>query len=135
MLKGKGSMALNLGKPLTLAIAVFAPILFGGNAVMADNFGAIARSRNTGDKGYAWNFSTREQAERTAKQECRNISGADDCRALLWFKNACGSIAEASNGGAGTGWGSNEELAERYAIQSCRTVGAGCEVVKTFCTE
>jgi serine/threonine-protein kinase len=126
----------NLGKPLSLAIAVILPVQFGGiSAAMADNFGAIARSRSSGDKGYAWNFSTRAQAERRARQECSKISGADDCRALLWFKNACGSIAEASNGGAGTGWGTDEELAERYAIQSCRTVGSGCEVVKTFCTE
>jgi hypothetical protein len=36
MLKGKGSMALNLGKPLTVAIIVFIPILFEGTAVMAD---------------------------------------------------------------------------------------------------
>ncbi|AFY72631.1 hypothetical protein Syn7502_00471 [Synechococcus sp. PCC 7502] len=129
-------MSFNLGKPITLAMLTMMPILFGGELVaLADNFGAIARSRNTGDKGYAWNFSTREQAERRARRECANVSGADDCRALLWFKNACGSIAEASNGGAGTGWGTDEALAERYALESCSTVGSRCRVVRTFCTD
>jgi len=129
-------MAFNFGKTLTLAMIAMLPILFGGElAARAEYFGAIARSRDSGDKGYAWNFRTREQAERRARQECRGISGADDCRSLLWFKNACGSIAEASNGGAGTGWGTSEELAERYAIESCRTIGSRCRVVKTFCTD
>jgi Domain of unknown function (DUF4189) len=130
-------MAFNFGKSIALAMMTVLPILSGGEvAVMAqDYFGAIARSRDSGDKGYAWNFRTREQAERRARQECQNVSGSDDCRALLWFRNACGSIAEASNGGAGTGWGTSEALAERYAIQTCRTVGSSCRVVRTFCTD
>lgn len=129
-------MAFNLGKPLTVAMLTLLPILAGGEVAMADDYyGAIARSRDTGDKGYAWNFRSRQQAERRARQECQDISGANDCRALLWFKNACGSIAEAGNGAAGTGWGTSEELAEGYAIQSCRTVGSRCKVVKTFCTD
>jgi hypothetical protein len=129
-------MAFNISKPIALVVATILPILSVGVVeVMANNYGAIARSRNTGDKGYAWNFKSRQEAERRARQECRSLSGSDDCRALLWFRNACGSIAEASNGGAGTGWGTDEELAERYAIASCRTVGSRCRVVRTFCTD
>ena len=128
-------MAFNLGKSIVLAVATILPVLSVGVVeAVADNYGAIARSRDSGDKGYAWNFQSRQEAERRARQECRSISGSGDCRALLWFKNACGSIAEASNGGAGTGWGTDEELAERYAISSCRTVGSRCRVVRTFCT-
>jgi hypothetical protein len=104
------------------------------SALAQDSFGAIARSRSTGDKGYSWDYGSRAQAERRAINECNNYSGAGDCRALLWFKNACGSIAEASNGGAGTGWGSNASLAESYALESCSSVGRGCEVTRTICT-
>ena len=105
------------------------------SALADDSFGAIARSSATGDKGYAWNYSSRSQAERKAIGECNKVSGSGDCRALVWFKNACGSIAESNDGGAGTGWGSNEALAERYALESCSGIGRGCEVSRTICTE
>jgi hypothetical protein len=98
-------------------------------------YGAIARSRYTGDKGYAWNYPTRIAAENAALYQCERVSGARDCAVMLWFRNACGSIAESRDGSAaGTGWGTSRSLAERYALQSCGTVGWGCRVVRTFCT-
>lgn len=99
-----------------------------------DFFGAIARSRE-GGKGYSWNYNTRAAAEQRAITECSSVSTTKDCEVLVWFKNACGSIAEASNGGAGSGWGIDEALAEKNALESCSTVGSGCKITRTICSK
>jgi len=119
-----------------LSIILTVPMVLGAGATAQaqDLYGAIARSRDFGDKGYAWNYRSRVAAENEALRQCARVSGARDCEVLLWFRNACGSIAEARNGGAGTGWGTSRRLAERYALDSCSTVGASCRVVRTFCT-
>lgn len=101
----------------------------------SDLYGAIARSPSTQDKGYSWNFRSQESAEQRAIKECAGVSGATDCQVLLWFRNACGSIAESEEGGTGTGWGVTEEIAETNAIQLCSTVGSGCKIMHTFCTD
>ncbi|MEN9215575.1 MAG: DUF4189 domain-containing protein [Gloeomargarita sp. DG_1_6_bins_138] len=99
----------------------------------ADTFGAIAWSQRTGAQGYAWNYRTRLGAENRALQECEAQSGTGDCRIMVWFRNACGSIAQTRDGSVGTGWGSNPALAEKYALQSCRQYGA-CRITRTFCS-
>lgn len=63
-----------------------------------------------------------------------SVAGSGDCRALIWFKNACGSIAESSDNAAGKGWGTTEALAERYALESCSSVGHGCSITRTICS-
>lgn len=97
-------------------------------------FGAIARSRDTGDKGYSWNYRSQASAEAVALRQCRSVSGATDCSVMVWFRNACGSIAESSNGGAGSGWGTTPALAEREALKSCRGIGGSCSITRTICT-
>jgi Domain of unknown function (DUF4189) len=110
--------------------------LMGAEATSAQNlYGAIARSRTTGDKGYSWNYRNRYEAESRAIAECNGRSGSGDCRALLWFRNACGSIAESDDGAAGTGWGANTSLSKQAALESCRDVGIGCRVTRTICTD
>jgi hypothetical protein len=105
------------------------------NVIATDNYGAIARSPISGDKGFSWNYSDRDGAEERAINECNSLSGSTDCEILVWFRNACGAIAESDDGGAGTGWGANEELANQYAIESCNSIGTGCEVTRTICTD
>ena len=119
---------------ISALLAVPMVLTAGVSAQAQDLYGAIARSRSTGDKGYASNYRSRTAAENAALSQCRRVSGAWDCTVLLWFRNACGSIAESRNGGAGTGWGTTPRLAERYALESCNTVGSGCRVLRTFCT-
>ena len=126
-----------LWQQIILTGIVAIPIVaMGASATSAQNlYGAIARSRTTGDKGYSWNYRNRYDAESRAIAECNGRSGAGDCRALLWFRNACGSIAESNDGGAGTGWGTTTALSQRYALESCRGVGRGCRVTRTICTD
>ncbi|WP_019502345.1 DUF4189 domain-containing protein [Pseudanabaena sp. PCC 6802] len=129
-------MMRQLGRHLVLAGVMAVPMvaMSAAAASAGDLYGAIARSRSTGDKGFSWNYSTRYEAERRAIAECSSYSGAGDCEALLWFRNACGSIAESNDGGAGTGWGTTRALSQDYAIDSCNSVGSGCRVTRTICT-
>ncbi len=120
--------------PVTAILAIPLVLTVSAPAQAQNFYGAIARSRSTGNKGYASGYRSREAAESAALRECRRVSGAWDCTVLLWFRNACGSIAESRDGGAGTGWGRTPTVAERYALDSCRNVGGGCRVVRTFCT-
>jgi serine/threonine-protein kinase len=129
-------MMRQLCRHLVLAGMMAVPMVAMGAAAASagDLYGAIARSRATGDKGFSWNYSTRYEAERRAIAECNSYSGAGDCQALLWFRNACGSIAESNDGGAGTGWGTTRALSQNYALDSCSGVGSGCRVTRTICT-
>ncbi|AFY71553.1 hypothetical protein Pse7367_3313 [Thalassoporum mexicanum PCC 7367] len=125
---------------LRVAIAAIATLpvaaLGVSSARAEDSYGAIARSRSTEGKGYSWNYATRAAAENRAYRECESVSGNGDCQVLLWFRNACGSIAESTTGAAGTGWGTSPALAERYAMDSCAGVSSysRCSITRTFCS-
>lgn len=122
-------------KSMVIAAAVAIPtIAVGAIEANAQSFGAIARSPSTQDKGYSWNYRTRAAAERRALSECESISGSGDCRVLIWARNACMSIAEGTNGAAGSGWSTSEEQAERIARKVCRDYdGINCSVTRTIC--
>ncbi len=129
-------MMRQLCRHLVLAGMMAVPMVSVGAVAASaqDSYGSIAWSRSTQSKGYAWNYSNRAQAEQRAIAECSSVAGSGDCRALIWFKNACGSIAESSDNAAGTGWGTTEALAERYALESCSSVGHGCSITRTICS-
>ncbi len=98
------------------------------------SYGAIARSPSTQDKGYSWNYTTRKAAETRALSECESISSAGDCQVLIWSRNACMSLAEGSNGAAGSGWDVKASTAETTAKQVCRDYqGVNCQVTRTIC--
>jgi serine/threonine-protein kinase len=124
-------------KKITVVSLLVLPSLFSGpmSAYAQNRFGAIAFSETTGDRGYAWDYSTRFQAENNAIAQCRRVSGARDCRILLWFRNACGSLASGANGAVGTGWGNPPQRAEVAALNSCRSFGGiNCRVERTICS-
>jgi serine/threonine-protein kinase len=103
-------------------------------ALAQNSYGAIARSPSTQDKGYSWNYQTLAAAENRAISECESISGAGDCEVLIWTRNACMSIAEGSNGAAGTAWSTSRRQAESKARQVCRDYdGVDCRVTRTIC--
>jgi serine/threonine-protein kinase len=118
-----------------LAAALVAPLSLSVPSVEAQNlFGAISHSRRTGRQGFSWNYGNRRAAEIEAMNQCENAAQTGDCRVLVWFRNACGSIAEDSEGAVGTGWGANRSLSQSAAISSCQRVGSDCRVTRTICT-
>lgn len=99
-----------------------------------DSYGAIAFSTSTRYKGYAWNFSSQKTAEARALSECKSASSASDCQVLIWARNACMTIAEGSNGSAGSAWAKNSIAAEVKAKEVCQKYqGINCTVTRTIC--
>jgi serine/threonine protein kinase len=101
-----------------------------------DRYGAIAYNRWDGSYGYSYNFSTQEEAEARAIQECERVSQEKICEVLVWFRNGCGALARDGRNNAGSGWGETKAVAQREAIASCRSIGGSdCAVVETVCTD
>ncbi|MBD2316049.1 DUF4189 domain-containing protein [Phormidium tenue] len=121
---------------LAIAAAVIIPTISVGalEALAQNSYGAIARSPSTQDKGYSWNYRTRAAAENRALQECESSSEPGDCEVMVWARNACMSIAEGSNGAAGTAWSTSSRQAEATARRVCRDYdGVNCRVTRTIC--
>ncbi|MEA5486166.1 MULTISPECIES: protein kinase domain-containing protein [Pseudanabaena] len=98
------------------------------------SFGAIARSPSTQDKGYSWNYTSQMDAEARALSECESNSSSGDCKILVWARNACMSLAEGSNGAAGSGWSTDMIEAENTAKQVCQQYqGINCKITRTIC--
>jgi len=112
------------------ALLIFALVPL--TAVAQDYYGAIAYSPRTGAHGWAYDHSTRAQAERAALQNCRK--NADDCRGIVWFKNACGTLAT-GQGGFGTAWGNPQKAADDEALKLCSKHATGCSVVRRVCSD
>lgn len=94
-------------------------------------YGAIAYSLGTGAHGWANDHPSRPAAEKAALANCRKF--AKDCKAVVWFKNACGAIAVGSKG-YGWGWGEKQAAAEIEALKSCSKHTMGCTVHRHVCT-
>ena len=112
--------------------------LLSSDPVSAQNnfFGAISYSPNTGAYGYSYDYSNQQTAIDAAQNECNQESGRiGDCENLVWFQNACASLAVASNGSYGSGWGEDPDLAEYYALDTCYDYdGSDCYILETVCT-
>jgi hypothetical protein len=103
-----------------------------GGRGATEYFGAIAYSPSTRAHGWAYDYTSRADAERRAMAKCQRH--ARDCFVPVWFRNACGALAIGFEG-YGTGWGASRRLAETYALQSCRRYSGGCWVVRWICTK
>ncbi|MEM9536713.1 MAG: DUF4189 domain-containing protein [Cyanobacteria bacterium P01_E01_bin.45] len=117
---------------LGMPVLAFAPL---PEARAQTYYGAITYSEATRTHGFSYDYSTRAGAESRAVNECENVSGRGDCYVLVWFRNACGALAESYDKRAyGSGWGSDRAVAEQYALQSCSQYGSGCSVTRWVCT-
>ena len=125
----------NFWNSLAIAAAVVIPtIAMGALEAAAQSYGAISRSPTSQDKGYSWNYTSRAAAENRSLSECENISGMGDCEVMVWTRDACMSIAEGSNGAAGTAWSTDDRQAESTARKVCRDYGgANCTTTRTIC--
>lgn len=101
------------------------------------SFAAVAYSPSSAAWGWAFDYSSRNEAERRALDECGN--NATDCRVGSSARDdLCFTLAEGetSNGGKALGWakGINRSEARQSAVQSCRQYGSGCLPVKETCS-
>ncbi len=111
--------------------ALLAALLPVNTAHAAQNdYGAIAYSESTAiaSVGFAGNM---DDAALAAVEQCRTQGGASDCAAYLWFQQGYAALARGSAGYFGTGWGTDAQYADTYAIQICQQRGGGdsCQVL------
>jgi hypothetical protein len=100
-------------------------------AIGADYFGAIAYSPTKRAHGWAKDHPSRKAAEKAALAGC--TKHAPDCAIVLWFTNACGSLALGPKG-AGWAWDVVQEKADRAALNACSQHSKACTVKQRLCT-
>ena len=101
-----------------------------------EHYGAIAYSPSTRAHGWSYDYGSRGEAERRARDQCnRHLDDrqAEDCVVPVWFRNACGALAVGDDG-YGSGWGVSRKAAETFAIQSCGRYSGGCSIIRWVCT-
>jgi Domain of unknown function (DUF4189) len=112
----------------TLGAAAIAAVPGPANADVYNYWGAIAVSLQTSNTGASWNYSSAAAADAVALNEC----GVADCQVYVEFANACGAVAQATDGSWGRGWGSSLSIAESYALAN--TSGSGAHIMRWACT-
>lgn len=119
-----------LSQKLALAAFVAIPLVVGSTTkANANEYGSIAFSESTQRYGYSYNYPTQSGAQNRALREC----GVRDCRVVVWFKNACGTLA-IGNSSWGSAWNANGRQSQISAVRACSQYGSGCRVVRTVCS-
>jgi hypothetical protein len=103
-----------------------------GSAAASADFGAIAYAPKNGAYGFAYGFDSRNGAERKALREC--AARGKGCQVVVWFTNACGSLAVGKKGGYASAWGDNRATARATAIRECRKRDSGCSELVWSCS-
>jgi hypothetical protein len=112
---------------VTLGLLSGSHLATASAAMAQDMYGAIAASDDS-DWGYGYNYPTKAQAEAEALRQC----GTSDCTVRVWFKNACGAVAE-NEDVIGWGWAESAAAAKTKAMTSC---GSGdCKILTWACTD
>jgi hypothetical protein len=97
----------------------------------AEYYGAIAYSAGKKAHGWSKDFPSRAAAEKAAVASC--AKHAEDCKSVLWFKNACGALALGPKG-AGWAWDLKQEAADTSAVSACAKHSTACTVKRRVCT-
>lgn len=118
---------------LLFAVSVIYLYVSPSDASAEDQYGAIAFSTTTLAHGYSYDYANQAAAERKAVSECEKQSGSDDCKVVIWFKNACGMLAVGDKG-YGAGWGTSMETAVLQTFDNCLKWTDNCRVVRWVCT-
>jgi serine/threonine-protein kinase len=99
-------------------------------SIRNDSFAAIAYSPATGTYGLAYNYSSRESAEKAALEDC----GEQDAQITCWVKKGFCALALGNDKSCwGVGWsygnGASTDKARKFALDDCRkrTTGAHIE--------
>lgn len=81
-----------------------------------------------------WNQRTVEKATKTVLSACGDIMG-EGCGIIKVGWNGSFVIVRDRTNGLWQGWGETAQQASEEALQSCKTVKEGCEVLHTFTSE
>ena len=100
-----------------------------------NSYGSFAFSMSSSSWGAAGSAggNSHSSARNAALANCRRFASPNpnpNCQEVLWFQNACGSLATSQDDSRqGAGWGESESDAGSKAIAACRTAGGqGCRV-------
>jgi hypothetical protein len=121
-LLGEGIMRNSVlhGRAILPALAA----LLLSTSAYATTFGAIGYSAPTDSLTMQSQCDSEQECEDGVMKSCREQSSQpDQCQVLVWFRDACGAFAKASNGAYGSGWGTDENIATQYALKVCRDNG------------
>lgn len=101
-----------------------------------ERHGSIAYSAGKEVFGYSQGHDSAGAARDVAVRECRDQArGADDCRVLVTFHNACGALALGDQGAYGSAWGRSRREASAKALTECRPHGgASCKIRREVCS-
>jgi len=92
-------------------------------------FGAFSVSIPTGNVGWAINSATQSGAESLANSKC----GVSSCSSVLWFRNACGALAQSQNDASwGWAWSTTRQAAINKAYGYVR--GGSPKLIVAKCT-
>ena len=99
-------------------------------------WGAIARSTETGTLGGARGFADRSSAEDAALRDCiAHENAMTGCQVVVYFHDACGAVAAATDGSWGSDWGHDAAEAAAKASPTCMDYGGtDCAVVASLCS-
>lgn len=101
-----------------------------------ERHGAIAYSSRKEVYGYSHDYDSAKAANSAALSHCRKQEGgADDCRVLVTFHNACGALALGEGGAYGSAWGRSRREASAKALTECRPHGGqSCTIRREVCS-
>jgi uncharacterized caspase-like protein len=94
-------------------------------------YGAIAYSRSTGVHGFSYDHASQGTAEEAAVAKC--AEHAPDCKALVWFRDGCGALAEGKRSYA-SAWENSRKGAELFALEECSRRTTDCQIKRWVCT-
>ena len=100
-----------------------------------EHHGAIAYSGGKEVYGYSHDYDSASTARDAAVRNCRGQRGADDCRVLVTFHNACGALALGDGGAYGSAWALSARDASAKALTECRPHGGtSCKIQREVCS-
>jgi uncharacterized protein DUF4189 len=101
-----------------------------------ERHGAIAYSSRKEVYGYSHDYDSARGAGDAAVRNCRGQErGADDCRVLVTFHDACGALALGDRGAHGSAWALSGREASAKALAECRPHGgASCKIQREVCS-
>jgi Domain of unknown function (DUF4189) len=109
------------------------------NRGSGSTYAAVAISPSSLDTGTSWSAASQSQAEQLAVQLCAKQHNSNDCKPLMWARDACVAIAVShgtghNDGRWGQSWNANRAKAISQAISLCNgTKNKDCKIQQSAC--